>query len=53
MTLRNYVIRRLLLTAVTLCGVVLAVFVLTHVLPGNPALVKLGAYASPERLAAL
>ncbi len=53
MTLRRYILRRLLLTALTLCGVVLVVFLLTHVLPGNPALVKLGTFASPERIAAL
>jgi peptide/nickel transport system permease protein len=53
MTLRRYLLRRLLLTALTLGGVILVVFLLTHVLPGNPAVVKLGSFASPERLAAL
>lgn len=52
MTFRLYITRRLLLTMVTLCGVIVVVFSLTRVLPGNPAVVKLGSYASPERIAA-
>jgi peptide/nickel transport system permease protein len=53
MPLRRYILRRLGLTALTLLGVIFVVFLLTHMLPGNPALVKLGSFASPERVAAL
>lgn len=53
MTLRRYVLKRLGLAVVTLFGVLVAVFVLTHLLPGNPALVKLGAYATPEAIKAM
>jgi len=38
------------LAVVTLFGVVVAVFVLTRVLPGNPAYVKAGPYAKPEQI---
>jgi peptide/nickel transport system permease protein len=48
-----FVARRLSLAVVTLVGAIIAVFVMTHVLPGNPALVKGGAYATPEALHAL
>lgn len=52
-SLRRYVARRLLLGAVTLLGVVVAVFVLTSVLPGDLASIKLGPYATEEGLAAM
>lgn len=52
-SLRRYVARRLLLGAVTLLGVVVAVFVLTSVLPGDLASLKLGPYATEEGLAAM
>ena len=52
-SLRRYVARRLLLGAVTLLGVVVAVFVLTSVLPGDLASVKMGPYATEEGLAAM
>lgn len=52
-SLRRYVARRLLLAVVTLFGVIVAVFILTRILPGNPAAVRLGPYAKPELLAAL
>lgn len=51
MSLATYVFRRIGLAAVTLFGVVLAVFLLTRVLPGNPAYVKAGPYAKPEQIA--
>jgi peptide/nickel transport system permease protein len=38
---------------ITWLGVVVAVFALTHILPGNPAQVRLGTFATPEALAAL
>lgn len=50
---RRYVLRRLFLAAVTLFGVIVAVFILTRILPGNPAAVRLGPYAKPELLAAM
>jgi len=52
-SLRRYVARRLLLGTVTLLGVVVAVFVLTTVLPGDLASIKLGPYATEEGLAAM
>ncbi len=52
-SLRRYTLRRLLLALVTLCGVIIVVFVITRILPGNPAAVRLGPYAQPELLAAL
>jgi len=50
MTLRRYLTRRILLALITWLGVVVAVFTLTHVLPGNPAQVRLGSFATPEAL---
>jgi len=52
-SLRSYVLRRLLLAFVTLCGVVVVVFFITRILPGDPAAVRLGPYAKPELKAAL
>ncbi len=52
-SLRTYLFRRLLLAVITLCGVIVAVFLLTRILPGNPAAVRLGPYASPELLASM
>jgi ABC-type dipeptide/oligopeptide/nickel transport system permease component len=51
MSLGIYVVRRLGLAVITLFGVVLAVFLLTRVLPGNPAYIKAGPYAKPEQIA--
>jgi peptide/nickel transport system permease protein len=45
--------RRVFLATVTLLGVVVAVFVLTFVLPGDLASLKLGPYATEEGLAAM
>ncbi|HEY7036517.1 MAG TPA: ABC transporter permease [Thermomicrobiales bacterium] len=53
MTLRRYLARRLALSVVTLLGVIVTVFVVTRVLPGDPVLVKAGAYATPEVRAAI
>ena len=49
--LLRYVSRRLLLAAITLLGVVVAVFLLTHVLPSNPAALRAGPLASEELIA--
>ena len=46
-----YLVRRLLLTIPALFGVTLISFLLTYILPGNPALVKAGALATPEYIA--
>lgn len=48
----RYVARRLALAALTLWLVTVVVFAITNILPGNPALVRLGAFASPEAIAA-
>ncbi|MGH2541986.1 MAG: ABC transporter permease, partial [Ardenticatenaceae bacterium] len=48
MSLTRYIIRRLALTGVTLMGVVIAVFLMARVLPGDPVSVKAGQYATPE-----
>jgi peptide/nickel transport system permease protein len=44
----RYVLRRLLLAAVTLVGVAIAVFILTRILPGDPAALRAGPQASEE-----
>ena len=48
MSLGRYLLRRLALTAVTIVGVIITVFVMTRLLPGDPAAVKAGQYATPE-----
>jgi peptide/nickel transport system permease protein len=48
MGFRRYLLKRLALSVLTLFGVVLAVFVMTRVLPGDPASVKGGQYANAE-----
>ncbi|MGD2050562.1 MAG: ABC transporter permease, partial [Chloroflexota bacterium] len=49
--LARYVFRRLLLATVTLVGVVVVVFILTNILPGNPAALRAGPLASEELIA--
>lgn len=49
--LARYIVRRLLLTAITLVGVVVAVFIMTHILPSNPAALRAGPLASEELIA--
>lgn len=44
----RYVLQRVLLIVPTLVGVTVISFALTYLLPGNPALVKAGALATPE-----
>lgn len=53
MTLRRYLLRRLGLAVVTLIGVIIAVFFMTRILPGDPVSVKAGAYATDEVRAAI
>lgn len=47
----SFVARRVLLVIPTLFGVTVITFVLTYLLPGNPALVKAGPLATPEHIA--
>ena len=46
-----YVLRRLLYGVPILLGITLITFVLFHVVGGDPAIVRAGKHASPERLA--
>jgi peptide/nickel transport system permease protein len=48
--LSRFVLRRLALALLTLWLVTVTVFVITNILPGNPAVVRLGAFASKEAL---
>ena len=52
-SLRRYLVRRFLLSLITLLGVVIAVFLLVRVVPGNLARLRLGPYANQEVLEAL
>src|SRR5439155_10900129 len=49
----RFIARRVGLGVLTLFGVLVLVFLLTHFLPGNPALVKAGQYANPKAVAAI
>ncbi len=51
MGFERYLLRRIALVVPTLVGVTLITFVLTYLLPGNPALVKAGSLATPEHIA--
>lgn len=51
--MKRFIARRTGLGLVTLLGVLVLVFLLTHFLPGNPALVKAGQYANPKAIAAM
>lgn len=51
--LLRFLARRLVLALITLVGVVVAVFLLTHMLPSNPAALRAGPLASAERIAQL
>jgi peptide/nickel transport system permease protein len=51
-SLTRFIARRLALTAITLWLITVTVFVITNVLPGNPALVRLGGVATEESLRA-
>jgi peptide/nickel transport system permease protein len=48
--LSRYLIRRVALSLLTLLLVTVAVFAITNILPGNPALVRLGPFASEKAL---
>jgi peptide/nickel transport system permease protein len=47
----GFLLKRLALTVPTLIGVTIVSFLLTNILPGNPALVKAGPFATPEFIA--
>ena len=49
----RFIARRLGLGVVTLFGALVLVFILTHYLPGNPALVKAGQFGNPKAVAAM
>lgn len=49
----KFIVRRLGLGAITLAGAIVLVFLLTHYLPGNPALVRAGQYGDPKTVAAM
>ena len=49
-TLLNYVLRRLALMVIVLWGVTLAAFVISHVVPGDPAAAALGNNAREQQL---
>jgi len=51
MGLSRYLVKRLLMVIPTLLGVTIITFTLTYLLPGNPAMVKAGPFATPEYLA--
>lgn len=53
MSLAKFFLRRLAHLVPVLFGVVLVVFLFVRLIPGDPALVMLGAYATDESLAAL
>ena len=44
----RYTLRRLLLAAITVVGVVIAVFLMTHILPSDPAALRAGPLATEE-----
>jgi peptide/nickel transport system permease protein len=47
----RYTLRRLLLAAITIVGVVIAVFLMTHILPSDPAALRAGPLATEELIA--
>ncbi len=46
----NYILRRLLYTPLVVFGVLLITFILFRLIPGNPARIQAGKYASPETI---
>ena len=51
--MHKYILKRLLSLIPVLFVVSLAIFLLTHLVPGDPAAAILGEEASPEQIAAL
>jgi len=50
MKLRDYIIRRLLLAIPTIIGLTLITFVVSHIVPADPAILYLGEHATPEMI---
>jgi len=48
----TYLVRRLALSVVVLCGLLVATFVVVHLVPGDPVQQLLGSRATPEAIAA-
>src|SRR5258707_3522017 len=48
-----YIMQRLVLALVVILGVTFVVFMIVHIVPGDPARIILGAYASDESVAAI
>jgi peptide/nickel transport system permease protein len=48
-----YIIQRLVLALIVVLGVTFVVFMIVHIVPGDPARVLLGAYASEDSVAAI
>jgi len=49
----RFIVRRVLLMIPILLGISLVMFVLLRVVPGDPAVMALNVYATPERVAEL
>lgn len=49
----SYILQRLLMAVVVILGVTFVVFLIVHIVPGDPARVILGAYASDAAVAAI
>src|SRR5947208_3078090 len=49
----RYILQRLVLALVVLLGITFIVFMIVHIVPGDPARIILGAYASDESVAAI
>jgi ABC-type dipeptide/oligopeptide/nickel transport system permease component len=49
----GYIVQRLLTAVIVLLGVTFAVFLIIHLVPGDPARVVLGVQANEENVAAL
>ena len=50
MRMREYVIRRLLLVIPTIIGLTLITFIVSHMVPADPAILFLGEHATPEMI---
>ena len=49
----TYLLRRILIAVPTLLGVVLLVFLMVRLAPGDPAILLAGEFATPETLEAI
>src|SRR6056297_1763176 len=53
MTIKNHLVKRIILTLITAIGVTIIAFLILHLTPGDPARIMLGSYASEENLEAV